>query len=300
MDAHEAAVAAALRAGDELGRLTDRLGTAEHPRGQVLTAYRNANRGMRDVLGRESQQGEAAEVVSELRRSVRATAQETLLAASAAGVRLAQAQLAVNGIPVQDLPPAVLQMQAPSVQPALDAWMGTVDLQAQTMQALLLAGADAAEIVGDEERQGVLRPAPVIAEGSRWLAMVLAGTAVAVVDWLLQRRAGQPRERWYHQAVAAIDERTTDCCLRVNGQVQPLDQPFRLTGTPRYANELEHPPFHRYCRTAEALVREESTNDELTRGMVAAGRTELAARGPEGRNRVEIHPAHARSKRPGR
>jgi hypothetical protein len=52
------------------------------------------------------------------------------------------------------------------------------------------------------------------------------------------------------QAVAVISERTTECCLRVHGQVQPLEQPYQLDGEPRFADEMMYPSFHWNCRTA--------------------------------------------------
>lgn len=55
------------------------------------------------------------------------------------------------------------------------------------------------------------------------------------------------------QVVAARDERTTTCCTRAHGQVQPLDQPFVLTGTPRYADTMMAPPFHYHCRSVLVL-----------------------------------------------
>jgi hypothetical protein len=55
------------------------------------------------------------------------------------------------------------------------------------------------------------------------------------------------------QAIAAVGSTTTDCCLRVHGQIQPYDQPFILTGTPRFADELMTPPFHWNCRTSIAM-----------------------------------------------
>ena len=54
-------------------------------------------------------------------------------------------------------------------------------------------------------------------------------------------------------AVATIDERTTECCLEVHGQVQYLGAPFHLTGDPHFASEMEKPPFHWHCRTSVAL-----------------------------------------------
>lgn len=51
------------------------------------------------------------------------------------------------------------------------------------------------------------------------------------------------------QAVATLDGKTTDTCLRVHGQIQPIDKPFILTGTPRFSDEMQHSPFHWRCRT---------------------------------------------------
>jgi hypothetical protein len=295
MNPHEAAVKAALKTGDEMDRLIGRLGSAEHPRGEVLVAYRTANRGLAEEL-RNGRPGGVAEVLAELRRAVRATAVTTLALASTIGIAQGHAQAAVNGIGVQDIPPALLATQAPSTLPALNAWLASVEGQTQAAQALIASGADPSEILGDAERAGVLRPAPVIAEGSRWLASVVSAAAVGVVTWLLGR-AGREPEEWYHQAVAALDERTTDCCLQVHGQVQPLSKPFQLTGTPRFSSEQMSPPFHWNCRSAEALIPRSQVGDDLTAEMREAARAELGARGPDGKNRVEIHPAHARSRR---
>ena len=85
-------------------------------------------------------------------------------------------------------------------------------------------------------------------------------------------------EDFKRQAIAAIDERTTDTCLRVHGQVVGMTDPFKLTGTPRYADEVPAPPFHDYCRTAVVLVRNEDVNDRTTNLMRDAARAEINAR----------------------
>jgi len=109
--------------------------------------------------------------------------------------------------------------------------------------------------------------------------------------------AGQGGQQWKKQVIAAIDERTTDCCLRVHGQVQPLNAPFMLTGTPRFADMMQHPPFHWYCRTAEALwIEEFEEQGTTTVAMRAAASAEIEAREKTG-TRPEIHPAHATSRR---
>lgn len=55
------------------------------------------------------------------------------------------------------------------------------------------------------------------------------------------------------QAIAAIGKNTTDCCLRVHGQIVDNDKPFELVGEPRFADELMTSPFHWNCRTSIAM-----------------------------------------------
>ena len=58
---------------------------------------------------------------------------------------------------------------------------------------------------------------------------------------------------YQRQAIAAVDENTKDCCLKVHGQVVDFDEKFHLTGTPRFAHYVHAPPFHWNCRTVEVL-----------------------------------------------
>ena len=82
------------------------------------------------------------------------------------------------------------------------------------------------------------------------------------------------------QAVAAISPETTDCCLRVHGQIQPLDRPYQLTGEPRFADEMMYPSFHWNCRTASVAYHADFEKDSRmpTAGMVDAAREELRVR----------------------
>lgn len=88
----------------------------------------------------------------------------------------------------------------------------------------------------------------------------------------IERRDGI---RYQRQAIAAIDRRTTPCCLRVHGQIVDLDQPFHLTGTPRFGDYVMSPPFHYRCRTAISLYhpRMESISPS-TAQLRAAARAE--------------------------
>ena len=108
----------------------------------------------------------------------------------------------------------------------------------------------------------------------------------------------QPETKYQKQAIATIDERTTDCCLRAHGQIQPLDEPFHLTGTPRFADEVQDPPFHWYCRTSEALYNEAFEEVGITtEKMKDMAQIEIEDRELMGRQ--EIHPSHSTSRRAG-
>lgn len=105
------------------------------------------------------------------------------------------------------------------------------------------------------------------------------------------------RTEYKKQAIAAIDAKTTDCCLQVHGQIQPLDKPFELTGTPRFADKIDNPPFHWYCRTSESLYTEKMEEKGVpTAEMKESARAEQEAREETG-YRERIHPSYATSRR---
>lgn len=240
-NAHLAAVRAAGRTSAGLRRMFGRMGTEEHPRGAVLSAYRNARRAMRDVLRRRSPQMmvEAAEVMGGLREEMNGLTMGYLLEADELGQRQAMRELRAYGVEVGGLRSGI--GQPTELAAAHEAWMGTVDQQLRATRMAVLFG-EPGLIIGDEERMGILSPGPVVREGARWVAIM------AMLGWLLLIRRAE--QRWgiefQRQAVAAIDERTTDCCLRVHGQVVGLKEDFRLTGTPRFADRLRDSPFHWY------------------------------------------------------
>lgn len=52
------------------------------------------------------------------------------------------------------------------------------------------------------------------------------------------------------QAVAVLTPETTETCLIVHGQIQQLNDPYELRGTPRFSDTIMYPPFHWNCRTS--------------------------------------------------
>ena len=322
---HLQAVKAAERTTRELKASYGRLGNAEHPRGKILAAYRTARRAAKDNVNKL---GVLNDVISTLLAAIQSATMAELRLAWELGLEQAEKELAAYDIP--------LIAPSPNYQLALDAILGPAEMQARAAYAASLTGSDEALLLGDDTRVGLLSPAPVTREGSKWLA---------VMAMLAKQEATQGSLEWagaqndfVRQAIASVDERTTDCCLRVHGQTAEIDGEFVLTGTPRYADKMKLPPFHDYCRTATALVLREDIADDLTVQMREAALAELGAREAaqwqidvvkselaklgarpdvrirkddteqikklrnklrmwKVRQRQEIHPAHARSRR---
>ena len=82
------------------------------------------------------------------------------------------------------------------------------------------------------------------------------------------------------QAIASINSKTTQTCLRVHGQVQDVGQPFTLTGTPRFSNSMQLPPFHWNCRTTISAYNQtiEEGSALSTNDMRVAARQEIERR----------------------
>jgi hypothetical protein len=82
------------------------------------------------------------------------------------------------------------------------------------------------------------------------------------------------------QVVSAISTDTTDTCLRAHGQIQELDQPFHISGTPSFGEWQMAPPFHWSCRSTVAPYHPifERTSSLTTPAMEAAAQAELNSR----------------------
>jgi hypothetical protein len=235
-------------------------------------------------------------VVSELDAELHQAVESLTAAAVAGGRSHARQMLDVYALPTDAEPADQVQE---SRERAVTVWL--TPWAAQAKRLVRTAQLDETLVFGmGAGGLGWLSPGPVLQEGSRWLGALFGLAMSDLIDAALQPTPTTPtvrRDGFLKQAVAALDERTTECCLLAHGQVQPIGGEFVLTGEPRYADRVDWPPFHWWCRTASALVRVEDANDELTRQMRAAGRAELAGREAVQR-RVEIHPADARSRRP--
>lgn len=185
-------------------------------------------------------QAAVAELARELRRALESEGQA--IAPIVEAQFAAQARIAVPKVPIA------------SQALALRGWEGAAaGLLVTELARLHASGADDRAMVA---RLITGRDGRVSTVGS--LATILqlqieSGVWSTANGHLVRLASAVPTGQLQKQAIAAIDTRTTQCCLRVHGQIQDLDRPFVLTGTPRFADRIQNPPFHHRCRTAVSL-----------------------------------------------
>lgn len=282
---HDRAIASALASGDRLQALFEALGSKQHPTRGLWASFGMARQTLAGHLGASNLANTRLvnRTLAQLRETALAIVEKQILLAVRAGEKQAGRELALYA----ELPRVELDDAASDtlVESAMLAVSGGLDALLAQVQAMILTGVEPEVILGsgwDESggRVGVLRPSVVVAAAVLWIASTAWSAYDRTVQMAVEESGGvgsNSSERWLKQALAAIDSRTTDCCLRVSGQAVPLKGKFKLTGTPRYADEMDGPPFHHRCRTATALVRAEDANDDLTRRMQQAAQAEMAA-----------------------
>ena len=254
---YRASLRQAQRVDRELERLFGKyLGSAEHPRGAVLTAYRVAIAAIQAIYrrGAVTLESEVRDVLNTLRMTLQGIAREAVaeaanLGQSSAVVQVAAYQKAGVVVPVA--------RQLADVEALTASWMASVTGQVETVATMAAAGTEAGMV------QAALVPSHIAREGSKWIA---SAASLGLSAWTQGRElpgmeagpliaGGEVVQR---QAIAAIDGRTTDCCLAVHGQIVGWDEPFNLTADPRpWGNELMRGPFHWNCRTLWVTYRQE-------------------------------------------
>jgi hypothetical protein len=277
----EKAISRAAVDNKELKDLISQMGTSEDPTGYVHVAYRNAKRAMFKAVVEPDAIGAVTEVLDQLKTSITSELKWQMRAAQQIGMASALVQLDAFGIAVPSDRTSAGEAQ---IDAALDAALANLNGQEDAIRAMLLTGVDDAMITGDDDRQGVLQVGTLTAAIAFWLAALMNDA----FDWTVDLHG---RDRGFRkQAVAALDARTTDCCLRVHGQVVDLKSKFHLTGEPRYADYLDSPPFHWYCRTSQILYLPEY-DDGLTAWMQGSAKKVLDERANG--QRIDRHPADA-------
>jgi hypothetical protein len=268
-DPRAVGIKAARKTTQQLGVLYGKMGSKAHPDGKILVAYRAARRAVADAYGQPSRsQRESAirDALATLRLSLRGAGRELLSAAYQLGLEQASQELEARG-----LRPAIAPIR---IAEDLDAWEKRWEAQLAWVELQARNDAEPSEIVGDRSRVGSLSAAPILGLG----ALLLTGAAVRGWRSKVQATRGPKPLYWWKQAVATIDHRTTNCCLGVHGQAQPLQKPFATHGAPHFAEKQNWAPFHFLCRTVVTLLLEAEAHDAHTEALRAEARQERAYR----------------------
>jgi hypothetical protein len=231
---HAASVRSASEMGDDLLRLFRLVGQSDAPRGRLLSAYRRA----RDVLATPEALRNARlvrDTLAELQSSVERDLITLWDEGADVGKMRAGQQKAIYRL---DTRPRSTDRDLLR-DAAVGAVTSIIARQSAAIVADVLQGRARPEtVLGDGTSAGVLNPFQALGPARDQVAQ--AGRAGYEVE---MGRPARPTE-WWQQAIAAIDERTTECCLLVHGQAVPMGATFTLEGEPRYADEQEAPPFH--------------------------------------------------------
>ena len=248
------AIKSGVKMNDRIGDLFAKIGTSAHPRGDVLMDYNSAVMALTTALTVENPLPAVRDILRTARRQLQADIGNVFSDSIALGEDEVTRQLRFY-----DVQPRGSIRLTEQTQSAIDVTMSRFDAQAAAVTALVVAGADPSEIVGSAERTGILSSGEITAAVATWATFLLWNAFDETVQSV-------PEQQFMKQAVAALDKWTTDCCLKVHGQIQLLDDPFHLTGTPRYADYQDWPGFHWYCRTSGVLYQE-AFDDGLTEKM---------------------------------
>ena len=246
-DPHERSIASALTTVDQLTKLTDRLRAGPSP---INRAYRVVVRSLRRNL---NDTGAIIDALQTLEDSVRVSSKGFYERAVDIGLAQAKRDLAIYDL--GDPEP----IQEDGVQAAVTSALGLVSAQGDKVLSVARLDMGDELILGDDNRQGILAPTPILTEMAFWI------TGLSVLSYIASTK--KPGLDLVRQAVAQIDGDTTDTCLNVHGQLVELDEDFHLTGTPRFADDMHEPPFHHSCRTAVAIIRRDLVDPEVTSDM---------------------------------
>lgn len=263
---HLQIIQAAVASNKQLGVLFNQaIGTKEHPRGALLNAFRQARQNLRGNVGKP--------VASVILNQYRAEVVESVRAGARRAVEVGREQAKKNALAlgVSIFPTSQGDLL---ITQAVNSVSKVVDNQITAMQSGLLTEA---QVLGEEGQVGLFAPGAI----QRETANSFANLAALIFSVLMLGRLDTPGSTspFLRQAIAAIDNKTTPCCLGVHGQTVELDQPFTTPDPPAFARVQDRPPFHWNCRTAQGLVLREMAQDDLTQIMRQAAALERQLRG---------------------
>lgn len=255
LTAHEKAIKSGVRMNGRIGDLFAKAGTSAHPRGEITTIYRRTRVELESALQADNPVLSTRDVLQRTRRDLLIAIGLLYASAVTLGEEEALRQLELYG--VSSFGSINLTSEA---QSATDAVMARFDAQAAAILALVATGAQNEQIIGDGNSNGIFSYSEITVGIAYWIAYLVWYAFDSKIFGTQAVGGGRQVTPFQKQAIAVIDERTTECCLKVHGQIQPLDGMFKLVGQPRFADEMDRPGFHNFCRTSMILYSAEFDN----------------------------------------
>ncbi len=267
------AIRSGFRMNERMGDLFADIGNSANPDGRIAKLYSDARYAIIGALAGGAAISVIQGILERLKRDVQREITAIFNSSISLGVEEARWQLELYNANVFGGINLTTEKDS-----AMRAIMARFDAQHAAMLALLTVDASDEQIVGDENRAGVFNWLEIVEAIAYWAAFLVWQAFDNMIE-NSRNTPGNKIENLFKMAVAVIDDRTTDCCLRVHGQTQPLAGMFKLTGTPRFADEMDYPQFHRYCRTSPVLYSPELDPGGVQRAkLLEDARHELKAR----------------------
>lgn len=281
-NSHLKVIQAGIRYNRDLKALSNStVGNKTHPRGTILRAFNRAKTALAGSFGNPLA---TAIILEEYRATVLTAVREASGTALEIGETQATAMLTEWGLPT------IEESQAALIDQGVNAADMILSGQIRAIESGTLTEA---QILGGARRVGLFAAGAVMGAVNNWLITSAAGRVAGMMKNGLEK-GKVPASQFVMQAIAAIDENTTPCCLAVHGQIKELKDDFFTPEPPAFSEFQRRPPFHRFCRTSQTLVRRADSLDALTSDMELAAALELQLRKKP--NYIAPHPANAFSR----
>lgn len=259
-----------MRANQTQGDMFTSLGGSENPDGIISSVYKTANLALAkamDMTRKTDREAALLDIKAGLRHSVIGNVGPIFRQGQRFGKSYADQQLDIYKLdkPGNQTKP-MNEQRLENYSASLNVIRKKLDDQFAQLEALDLLG-EKELILGNDMRKGVLKESSIITAAVYYISALIWDSFESEIG---HARALTGMD-YLKQAIAVLDRRTTECCLRVHGQVQPFNTDFQLRGSPAFDSHLDWPPFHGRCRTSIVLY-----NSLFDLGITEAMQTDAA------------------------
>jgi hypothetical protein len=212
--------------------------------GEIQAYYANAYFNLQNIMLEDYNLSDVLGILRHLYTQVLNSLDRAFLESVEQGKDSASEQLSLYGFTPVIVGEGLLNDKIEAEKRAI---LAQLEAQIQTVQSYIVMEESTEVILGHEDSPTILNPNRILTP----LAFGLV--ALSLLSFSIIVRRSTPEIVWDKMAVATLDNRTTPCCLHVHGQVVAWNKPFHTSYPPAYADYIDYPPFHPYCRTSVVL-----------------------------------------------